>query len=126
MANVEAIFDKMLDYIETSSKATKVAEELLAKQQEKQASADLIESVIADLRKANLLKEGQESLARTKLSDPSSALEVLQNVITSYKQASARAAAAASDLGKPEKVASYDQPKKSQRDAALLALIDRR
>lgn len=121
----QPIYNKMLDYIETVNEVTKVASQIIEKQREKAASESQIDTVVAELKSVGLLPPNQVKLAKEQLSSPSSALQILLNVVQSYKTASEKRASAKSDeIGKPEKSASAPVTK-SARDQKLLALINK-
>lgn len=121
----QPIYKKMLDYIETVNEVTKVASQIIEKQQEKVASETQIDTVVAELKSVGLLQPNQVKLAKEQLSSPSSAMQILLNVVQSYKSAAEkRASVKAEDIGKPEKSASAPVTK-SARDEKLLALINK-
>jgi len=119
----QTLYTKMLDYIDASNTAVKVAQDLLNKQQEKKASEDLIGGVIAAMKSSGLLKSSQEDVAIRQLSSPDTAMQILHNVVLSYKRSSDTSKTDSHELGHPEKVASVQI--EARRDEALLRLIGR-
>jgi len=134
-----------LQYVEASSDvmqlATKVARDA---HNARQKALDKVASVVGQLKKAGLVDSHEEKLASTQLADPSSALDVLNNVVVEYSKLQAKAASV--DFGRSEKTTNTDAVPNgschhknanyvgyqrgvgevSARDRALLALIDKR
>ena len=128
--------EKVLNYIETTGKAIKVALDLV--QTGRGADASKVASAVEKLENANLIDINEVKQASAQLADHGEALDVLHNVIDHYsselKGAQAKVASEAINESKlqvsTEKYANYvgrvrgsdDEPADS--DKALLSLID--
>jgi|TARA_R110000765_G_scaffold375251_2_gene465860 hypothetical protein len=133
--------EKVLNYIETTGKAIKVALDLV--QTGRGADASKVASAVEKLENANLIDINEVKQASAQLADHGEALDVLHNVIDHYsselKGAQAKVASATIGEGvssekrassSTEKYANYvgrvrgsdDEPADS--DKALLSLID--
>jgi CTP-dependent riboflavin kinase len=133
--------EKVLNYIETTGKAIKVALDLV--QQEKAASAEEqnVATAVEKLEQAGLIDSHESKQASAQLANPNEALDILANVIEHYssqlKDANAKVASATIGEGvgetatpQTEKYANYVGRRRgsdegpSASDQALLSLID--
>ena len=136
---------KVLDFIETASKigevSLKIAEAAAA---EKSAVAGKVEKLARLLSTAGLIDDHEVKQAATQLANPSSALDILENVIDEFngQLKEARAKIASVNLGESaqdapnmskssfDKYANYAGARRGHgelapSDQALLALLDR-
>lgn len=133
--------EKVLNYIETTGKAIKVALDLV--QEGRSADASKVAETVEKLERANLIDSNEVKQARAQLADHSESLDVLHNVIDHYSTElrGAQAKVASATVGevaggerqsssRTEKYANFvgrirghdDEPAES--DKALLSLID--
>lgn len=127
------IYQKTLEYTEITSAALKTASDLLNKQQQKQAAADVSAVEVANLLKsAGLITEGEIKAAVAQAGDQTGALDLLKNVLVHYSEQPVKSASVGitgrgveASADKPARNTNYMGERTSVKSASDQRLYDR-
>lgn len=96
---------QVLDYARSSNEALKEAKEIVAGvRREKQAAAQLADSVVARMRDAGLIYANEVGEAKEALSRHDRTVEILSNLVEEFRKSQARKEA---QLGYPDDLRAY-------------------